>query len=140
MVTKIDDCLIAIVEPDETGTAAYCYIDGHPLKTGVILRDHYNDEAIIRELIELASIRTLGESIQETVTYAQLMDQTKPDPIRFTKGLRKLFESHGNRIRHIYVWSAENSWQVGSGEDAQPLEKLIGSHEKHPSNLPEKSS
>ena len=139
MATEIDDCLIAIVEPDETGTAAYCYTNGHPLKAGVILRDHYNDETTVRELVELASIRTLGETIKETITYAQLMSQPKPDPIKFTKGLSKLFQSHSNRIRHIYVWSAENGWQAGSGKDTHPLEQLIGWHEKHPSDLPEKS-
>ena len=138
MVTEIDDCLIAIVEPDGTGTAAYCYNDGHPLKAGVILRDHYNENTV-RELVELSSIRTLGKSIQETVTYAQLMNRPKPDPIKFTKGLGRLFQSHGNRIQHIYVWSAENGWQAGSGKDAQPLEQLIGWHEKHSSDLPEKS-
>ena len=139
MVTELDDCLIAVVEPNGTSTAAYCYTGGHPLKVGVILRDHYNDEKGIHELVELASIRTLGRSIETTVTYAQLLNQPKPDPMMFTEGLGKLFKSHGNRIRHIYIWSTENGWQAGSGQDAQPLDQLIEWHEKYPSDLLEKS-
>ena len=54
---------IGIVNPDNTVTAVYCHWDGYPEYNGKILRDNYTNQAIVRELVELGSISSLGAEI-----------------------------------------------------------------------------
>lgn len=54
---------IAAANPDGTFTSIYCHWDGYPSHHGVILRDHYNDEAKVRKLIALGDISSLGAEI-----------------------------------------------------------------------------
>jgi hypothetical protein len=54
---------IAIANADGTFTSIYCHWDGYPSHHGVILRDHYKDEAKVKELMALGDISVLGKEI-----------------------------------------------------------------------------
>lgn len=54
---------IAIRNADGTVTGIYCHWDGYFSYNGAILRDHYTDEAMVRELLSLGHISSLGEKI-----------------------------------------------------------------------------
>lgn len=54
---------IAIANADGSFTSIYCHWDGYPSHHGIILRDHYKDEAKVRKLIALGDISSLGAEI-----------------------------------------------------------------------------
>jgi hypothetical protein len=56
---------IAIRNPNGTVTGVYCHWDGYFAHNGAILRDHYQDESKIRELIGYGHISSLGPEIGE---------------------------------------------------------------------------
>jgi hypothetical protein len=56
---------IAIKNSDGTVEAIYCHWDGYPENNGVILLEHYTDEAKIRELISLGDLSSLSSEIGE---------------------------------------------------------------------------
>ena len=54
---------IAIQNEDGTVTGIYCHWDGYISHNGTILKDHYTNEAKVRELIALGDISSLGARI-----------------------------------------------------------------------------
>ncbi len=56
---------IGIENADGTVTGIYCHWDGYPSHNGRILKDHYADEARVRELIAIGDISSLKEEIGE---------------------------------------------------------------------------
>jgi len=55
---------IAILNTDGSVNSIYCHYDGYPSNNGAILVKHYNNEEIIRKLISLGSLSSLGEKIE----------------------------------------------------------------------------
>ena len=51
---------IAIQNADGTLESIYCHWDGYPSNNGVILQEHYQDEAKVRELIALGDLSILA--------------------------------------------------------------------------------
>ena len=43
----------------------YCHFDGYPSHNGVILKEHYNTEEKVDQLLELGNLSSLGEEIGE---------------------------------------------------------------------------
>lgn len=58
--------LIGIETCPGTVKSIYCHYDGYPIGVGAELLDNYNEEELVRDLIELGSIRSLGETFEET--------------------------------------------------------------------------
>ena len=54
---------IAIANEDGTFTSIYCHWDGYPSGVGKKLRDHYKDEAKVRQLMALGDLSSLGAEI-----------------------------------------------------------------------------
>jgi hypothetical protein len=54
---------IAIANADGTFTSIYCHWDGYPSGVGKTLRDHYKDEAKVKQLIALGDLSSLGAEI-----------------------------------------------------------------------------
>jgi hypothetical protein len=54
---------IGIVNSDGSIESIYCHWDGYLDHNGMILLDHYTDEAKIRELMKLGNISTLGKIV-----------------------------------------------------------------------------
>jgi hypothetical protein len=54
---------IAIQNQDGTVTGIYCHFDGYLEYNGRILHDHYTTEEIVRELISLGDLSSLGTEI-----------------------------------------------------------------------------
>lgn len=50
---------------DGTIKYIYCHWDGYPEHNGVILKEHYTDEAKVDALLELGDLSILGEEIGE---------------------------------------------------------------------------
>lgn len=54
---------IGIENADGSVTAIYCHWDGYPSYNGRMLKDHYTDEAKVRELVALGDISSLDAEI-----------------------------------------------------------------------------
>ena len=54
---------IAVANSDGTFFSIYCHWDGYPSCAGKTLRDHYKDEAKVRELMSLGDLSVLGAEI-----------------------------------------------------------------------------
>lgn len=59
-------CFIAKPLADETYAAAYCHCDGYPEGVGRTLLEHYQNDAVIDELISLRSFSSLRKTVEET--------------------------------------------------------------------------
>jgi len=65
---------IAIQNNDGTVTGIYCHWDGYLSHNGRILKENYNTEAKVRELIALGQLSVLGETIGEKVDFNNAPD------------------------------------------------------------------
>lgn len=54
---------IAIQNTDGSVTGIYCHWDGYLSHNGQILRDHYSTEELVRALIEVGDLSSLGETV-----------------------------------------------------------------------------
>jgi hypothetical protein len=65
---------IAIQNDDGTVTGIYCHWDGYLNYNNHILKENYNTEAKVRELIALGQLSALGETIGEKVDFNNAPD------------------------------------------------------------------
>jgi hypothetical protein len=61
--------VIAYLENNEVYHTIYCHWDGYLSNNGRILKHHYDTEDKVRELIEQGDLSSLGNTIEETVSY-----------------------------------------------------------------------
>lgn len=57
---------IGILNDDNTVTYVYCHFDGYPEYVGKILKEHYNTEDKVRELLSFGHISVLDINIHPT--------------------------------------------------------------------------
>ncbi len=63
--------LISIKNEDGTYDGVYCHFDGYPTGVGKTLKEHYNNEQIIRELISLGDMSCLNYPIETCEFYTK---------------------------------------------------------------------
>ena len=97
---------IGIRNPDSTITSIYCHWDGYPENNGVILRERYDNEKIIRKLMKLGDISTLGPDTNLTVAYGR--DKDEPDTDACTVPDLQRFLEIGEEYN--YLWE-DNKWK-----------------------------
>lgn len=77
---------IGIINADGSVTTVYCHSDGYPSGVGKTLREHYNTEEKVRELLSLGDLSVLGEVIGEKhnfdwmTEYRLNFDAVRKDP------------------------------------------------------------
>ena len=67
--------LIGKVNEDGTVTAVYCHWDGYISHNGHILRDHYDTQDKVDQLIALGGLSTLDEELDKVVSYHLWRDE-----------------------------------------------------------------
>lgn len=55
--------------PNPTVKFIYCHFDGYPEHNGMMLVKHFDTPFKVAKLIELGDISSLGETLDETVSY-----------------------------------------------------------------------
>jgi hypothetical protein len=63
--------LISIKNEDGTYDGVYCHFDGYPTGVGKTLKEYYNNEQIIRELISLGDMSCLNYPIETCEFYTK---------------------------------------------------------------------
>lgn len=66
---------IAILNTDGTAEGIYAHWDGYLSGNGQLLKDHYNTEEQVRELIALGDLSSLRGNLSETMFYHRDCDE-----------------------------------------------------------------
>ena len=124
---------IGIINADGSVTAIYCHSDGYPSGVGKTLREHYNTEDAVRELLKLGDLSVLGEVIGEKHDFnAHDFDSKwcraygrdrgeKGTSARKHKTVREACEALDNDYTYLFI-VAENRWSFREGGGPfQPL-------------------
>jgi hypothetical protein len=125
--------VIAYLENNEVYHTIYCHWDGYPSNNGRILKDHYNTEDKVRELIEQGDLSSLGDTIAETDSYRS-RGETDTEAREFSY-LYDIVDAYPN-CEWVYVYEGlTGQWRVVEANDyenrykAFPLtEELIASN------------
>ena len=111
---------IAIQNDDGTVTGIYCHWDGYLSYNGRILKENYNTEAKVRELIALGQLSVLGETIGEKVDFNNAPDgqciaydrdrgQTGCEPAT-EHNWRQFINENGQEYNYLFV--PDEGWRV----------------------------
>lgn len=122
---------IGIQNADGSVTAIYCHWDGYPSWNGKMLKDHYADEAKVRELIALGDISSLQKEVGEkhpfdtyhlkesekdprwenwTTAYMRDRGETGVDPQNYVSAA-DFFARFGMSAEYFYLFN-EGKWLV----------------------------
>ena len=72
---------IGVLNSDGSVTGVYCHWDGYPEYNGKILLENYTDESVVRELIEMGSISSLGRQIGEKHPFSKFENDKGEHPL-----------------------------------------------------------
>jgi len=72
---------IGVLNSDGSVRAVYCHWDGYPEHNGKLLLENYTSEDLVRELIELGSISSLGRQIGEKHPFSKFEDDKGEHPL-----------------------------------------------------------
>ena len=91
---------IGIQNDDETIEAVYCHWDGYLEGVGKTLKENYNSEDKIRQLLSFGNISSLGEDINSSLFYERDR-QEKDQKSEILKTQKQLLDF---RQEYNYVW------------------------------------
>ena len=117
--------LIGIKNSDNSITYIYCHWDGYPSHNGKILLNHYNNAAIVYELMDLGDLSKLEQNLYcddnnhswenpvEGVCVAYGRDRGETGTECKTVNDVKKFQRLGNSVDHLYLFDTEtNKWTI----------------------------
>ena len=128
---------IGIENPDGSVTGIYCHWDGYPKHNGMILLKHYTDEQIIRKLMKLGSLSSLGDKLGKKHSFdssehphwctAYGRDRGESDVQATNYVNRQNFSICNAGEEWLYLWStSDNQWLCKPrGETWTPLVQLL---------------
>ena len=136
---------IGIVNEDDSITGIYCHWDGYPEYVGKMLLNHYNNDDIVNDLMNLGNLSILSESLHSTtvinlysdnnrhtfnnpqdgvcVAYGRDRGETGSDSRTF-EDLGE-YENFGSGVDFQYLfdngkWSYRNTYGKGGWSDLTP--------------------
>ena len=109
---------IGIENEDGTIDAIYCHWDGYLEGVGKILKESYNSEQKIRELLSYGNVSSLDDNVKSTIFYERDRQETDQKSTKIeTQNQRKNFNEEYN-----YVW-IKGEWFYSKRDDSE-LKKL----------------
>ena len=100
---------IGIENENGTISSIYCHWDGYPEGVGATLKECYKDRDVVKSLIELGDISSLGDDIFSTVAYHRDRGEEFWEA-REDESLEAFNKS--NYQDYGYVFTLENKWVV----------------------------
>ena len=100
---------IGIENENGTISSIYCHFDGYPEGVGKTLKENYTDRDVVKSLIELGDISSLGDDIFSTVAYHRDRGE-KLHKARTDESLKAF--SRSDYEEYGYVFTLENKWVV----------------------------
>lgn len=133
---------IVVANPKGDYTGIYCHWDGYPSHNGKLLREHYTTKRLVRNLVNLGDLSSLGERLRPTrpghsydnreegTTVAYFRDRKEKWVVvkpRVTATLREMAELAADSwAEYVYVfwnghWSYQTPRAIIDGEALIPL-------------------
>ena len=100
---------IGIENENGTISSIYCHWDGYPEGVGATLKKCYTDRGVVKSLIELGDISSLGDDIFSTVAYHRDKGE-KLGEVREDRSLKAF--GRFDYGEYGYVFTLENKWVV----------------------------
>lgn len=86
----------------------FCHYNGMPEYTAGILYHHYQDESLVRQLIQLGGIFHVKEDIREIITFRSALNNKIIDKKRRTLGWKALSD---DEKRRIFYYDSAKGWK-----------------------------
>jgi len=103
---------IGIINADGSVTVIYTHSDGYPDGVGKTLREHYNTEDKVRELLKLGDLSVLGEVTDECIAYGRDRGE-KGTKATKCKTIREACSACDNDYTYFFN-PADNQWSFRS--------------------------
>ena len=106
---------IGIVNPDGSVSGVYCHYDGYLEGVGALLRQHYNTPEIVRDLLALGDISSLGPTLDSSDFYHRDRKEEMSVPFKYASlELGNTSEQVGFEFWYVFspkgwLWRDRNS-------------------------------
>lgn len=115
----------------------YCHFDGYLKGVGKTLFEHYNNQAVVEELMDLGDISQLGASIQSTVAYGRDKGEGGTEGHRGDLAtVQECMKDCHNGF--VYQWEGDN-WTLNGMDLRAQLEEAGLLHAEPPQEHPGKA-
>jgi hypothetical protein len=94
--------------PNPTVKFIYCHFDGYPEGVGMTLAKHFDTPFKVDKLIELGDISSLGETLDETVSYRRDLKRNDGNDAA-TVPLRNYIADRDVAFKYLYT--EEGEWK-----------------------------
>jgi len=94
--------------PNPTVKFIYCHFDGYPEGVGMTLAKHFDTPYKVDKLIELGDISSLGETLDETVSYRRDLKRNDGNDAA-TVPLRNYVADRDVAFKYLYT--EEGEWK-----------------------------
>jgi hypothetical protein len=94
--------------PNPTVKFIYCHFDGYPEGVGMTLAKHFDTPFKVDKLIELGDISSLGETLDETVSYRRDLKRNDGNDAA-TVPLRNYVADRDVAFKYLYT--EEGEWK-----------------------------
>ena len=102
-------CRIGLKLNDGTVKSIYCHHDGYFEGVGRTLRSDYTDHDKVEALINLGSISSLGETLENTIAYSRDFNEKYDRNSPNRESEEEFFE---NEFQYLYLFSPESgTWK-----------------------------
>lgn len=95
---------IAMEFPDGTVKQIYCHFDGYLENNGVLLNEHYNDNAKVEELLDLGDLSALGSDIGQKHPFSNPYQYGSDD-----------FKKFNDQYKNICLFYGRDRGETGVG-------------------------
>lgn len=113
---------IWIKNEDGSSDGIYCHHDGYPDYVGMILKDNYDTDEKIRELISLGGISSLAPTVEETAPQSYHIWRGEPKDIFHvskSNDIKQYFQEYN------YMWKDGFWWMAKENSAWIPLDQVI---------------
>lgn len=89
-------------------TSIYCHFDGYPSHNGFILKNYYDTEEKVDQLLELGNLSALFETTENCIAYGRDRGDTGQEA-EVIRNLETYLKSGENYIEYFYVYQ-QGEW------------------------------
>jgi len=114
---------IWIENEDGSRDGIYCHHDGYPDYVGMILKNNYDTDEKIRELISLGGISSLAPTVEETAPQSYYILNHIKNKISFH--ISKLADIRQHFEEYNYIWREGFWWIAKENSVWIPLDQVI---------------
>ena len=105
-------CAIFYKDHEGKCNGIFCHFNGMPDTTGDILYHHYQNEALVQQLIDLGGLLFIEEDIRDIVTFRAALNHKMIDKKSQSEGYQALTEMERKKLCHYELAKAWHPYQT----------------------------